>query len=191
MPITSRTSLQGMHVATIARAGGATIVAALTIACSSPSRERRAADSAVAAKPVAPDTGAVAPEVDSVLALSRFLSDSALARLPKLRCLTDTESTTHDLRRTVRGPLPDGSGFVVYVRAAASDSALHHAEVVRHPKSGQQIGIQWDPLTDSTRIVYFPASTTQPGRTIEEWGGGTLRPMREMARRALAMRCDG
>ncbi len=157
--------------------------------CSSTSRARRAADSAAAAHPAAPETGAVAPEVDSVLALSRVLTDSALATLPKIRCLTDTEATTHDLRRTVRGPLPDKSGFVIYVRAAAHDSALHHAEVVRHPARGQQIGIQWEPLTDSMRIVYFPESADKPGRTIEQWGGGTLPRMREMARRALAVRC--
>lgn len=171
---------------------GACAMAAFVVAaaCTSTSHARRAADSAAAARPAAPETGSVAPEVDSVLALSRVLTDSALAKLPKVRCLTDTESTTHDLRRTVRGPLPDSSGFVIYVRAAASDSALHHAEVVRHPAKGQQIGIQWDPLTDSTRIVYFPGSAGKPGRTIEQWGGGTLPRMREMARRALTVRCS-
>ena len=157
-----------------------------TAACSSPRSARRA--DTVAARPIAPDTGAVAPEVDSALALARVLTDSALARLPKVRCLTDTESTTHDLRRTVRGPLPDKSAFVIYVRADAHDSTVHHAEVVRHPVTGQQIGVQWDPATDSTRIVYF-ADEKHPGTNIEAWGGGVLPKMREMAKRALALRC--
>ena len=155
-------------------------------ACSSGAAKR--ADT-VAAKAVAPDSGAVAPEVDTVLALSRVLSDSALATLPRVRCLTDTEPTTHDLRRTIRGPLRDTTGFVIYVRASARDSAPHHAEVVRHPVTGQQIGIQWDPATDSTRIVYF-ADATHPGKNIEAWGGGVLPKMRDMARRALALRCS-
>jgi hypothetical protein len=154
--------------------------------CDVPRSARRA--DTVAAKPIAPDTGAVAPEVDSVLALSRLLSDSALATLPRVRCLTDTEPTTHDLRRTVRGPLADRSGFVIYVRATANETAVHHAEIVRHPARGQQIGVQWDPTTDSTRIVYF-ADETHVGKNIEAWGGGVLPKMRELARRALALRC--
>jgi hypothetical protein len=156
-------------------------------ACSSPRATPRA-DTVVAAEPAAPDTGAVAPEVDSVLALSRVLTDSALATLPKVRCLTDTEATTHDLRRTVRGPLRGRTGFVIYVRASGSDSAVHHAEVVRHPAVGQQIGVQWDATTDSTRIVYF-ADSGRVGKNVEAWGGGVLPKMREMAHRALALRC--
>ena len=159
---------------------------AAAVSCSAP-RSAKLPDTA-AAKPAAPDTGAVAPEVDSVLALTRVLSDSALATLPKVRCLTDTEPTTHDLRRTVRGPLPDRNAFVIYVRAATRDSAVHHAEIVRHPTTGQQIGVQWDPATDSTRIVYF-ADGTHPGKNIEAWGGGVLPRMRQLARRALALHC--
>lgn len=162
------------------------LLLAVAAGCSSPRAARRV--DTVAAKPIASDTGAVAPEVDSALALTRVLSDSALATLPKVRCLTDTESTTHDLRRTVRGPLPDKSAFVIYVRADAHDSTVHHAEVVRHPVTGQQIGVQWDPATDSTRIVYF-ADEKHPGKNIEAWGGGVLPKMREMAHRALALRC--
>ena len=162
------------------------LLLAAAASCGAPRSAKRA--DTVAAKPAAPDTGVVAPEVDSVLALSRLLTDSAVEAHSKVRCLTDTESTTHDLQRTVRGQLADRSGFVIYVRAAANDLAVHHAEVVRHPATGQQIGVQWDPATDSTRIVYF-ADEKHPGTNIEAWGGGVLPKMREMAKRALALRC--
>ncbi len=128
------------------------------------------------------------PELETALALEPFVTDTFLADNRQMRCVVGDDATRGDLRRTVRGTLPDGSGVVVMARAAG-DARLQRVEVIRRPNDSPQVGVTWDASNDSTLVAYWaganvPASSRTPGQ-----GGAIAARLRDLGIRTLGVRC--